>query len=102
MKQTYRVTLEVTVDPDEIVEGLRNNEPSRWWWERILRNSDISVEGAEVLDCFVACCSNKVEWHNDQSEWEFSPDDHNEDCVNYVSWEVLVAQQEAEEDLVAL
>jgi hypothetical protein len=35
--KTYKVTLHIELDPDEVVEGVRLREPDRWGWTDLLR-----------------------------------------------------------------
>ena len=83
MKQKFQITLEVMVDPNEISGGIPNGDPSRWYWESLLRNAEINAE-AMVKQCFIACCEAKIDFATDEfSEGEFAPYLHDEDCVNY-------------------
>ena len=95
-KQTFRVTLEVTVDPEEIVNGLPNGNPARWNWELLLRGSDINAE-VEMTDAFIACCESKIDWatNEDRDTREvFEPYFHDTDCVNYLTVEQTLGIEE--------
>jgi hypothetical protein len=97
MKQTYQLTIEVTVDPNEISGGVRNGTPDRWAWELFLSRAEISAE-ASVTDCFIACCEEKIEWHNEGCESTFLPFDHDKTCVNYLSIDDYYEIEEDEDD----
>jgi hypothetical protein len=89
-KQTFRLTIDVEVDPDEITNDVFNGSPEHWNWQGISKVVDIPGVVVSVKDSFIACCDEKVEWQAGQiacESWalgEFKTWDHDESCVNFV------------------
>ena len=103
MKQTFRVVLEVEVDPNEINGGMKNGNPGRWNWQGAIQSAvDIPNLAVRVEDCFVACCSDKIEWYQSDNNDGFSNFPayfHDEECINYVDIEDDIEDEESEASL---
>jgi hypothetical protein len=86
MKQKFRITLEVEVDPTAFTDGLQNGSPGRWNWQGISKIVEIPDVQVTVQDYFVACCEEKIEWYlgrTDVIPTEFPAHSHDESCVNH-------------------
>ena len=86
MKQKFRITLEVEVDPTAVTNGLRNGNPGRWNWRAISAVVDVPDITVTVQDYFVACCDEKIEWYRSDANVggaEFPAYLHDESCVNH-------------------
>jgi len=90
-KVKYVVTIEMELDPNEVVETTRIGLPSRWNYTSLLSAGGYDVT-ASVASAYEACCESYVEWVTDDPdrrypEKNFTPYFHDEGCRHFVDIE---------------
>lgn len=88
MRQKIRVELELEIDPDEIVGGVRVGTPDRWNWSGI--RDTVGIPGLQVLvtGSYLACCEARIDWARGEDDgYDFEPWDHDATCPNFVGIE---------------
>jgi hypothetical protein len=84
----YIITLELEMDPNETVDGVRVNAPSRWNYNALLSAGGYHVN-AIVASAYEACCESYVDWVSEDADDRypatFAPYFHDEPCVHFVA-----------------